>query len=70
MVDLIDLIRVVCKATESKKAQFHDEIKKRGWRGLRADSTLKVLGMLNGKMMELKSIQRSYMPKYQILKTQ
>ncbi|WP_272668654.1 MULTISPECIES: hypothetical protein [unclassified Providencia] len=49
MDDLIDLIRVVCKAAESKKAQFHDEIKKRGWRGLRADSTLKVLGMLNGE---------------------
>ncbi|HEM7186969.1 TPA: hypothetical protein U2I61_001427 [Providencia rettgeri] len=54
MDDLIDLIRVVCKATESKQAQFHDEIKKRGWRGLRADSTLKVLGMLNGEDDEVK----------------
>ena len=56
MDDLIDLIRVVCKATESKQAQFHDEIKKRGWRGLRADSTLKVLGMLNGEDDEVKKV--------------
>lgn len=33
MDDLIDLIRVVCKATESKQAQFHDEIKKEGGGG-------------------------------------
>ncbi|MBC8653170.1 hypothetical protein GQR86_07710, partial [Providencia vermicola] len=56
MDDLIDLIRVVCKATESKQAQFHDENKKkRGVEGvLRADSTLKVLGMLNGEDDEVK----------------
>lgn len=54
MDDLIDLIRVVCKATETKQAQFYDEINKGGWRGLKADSTLKVLGMLNGEDDEVK----------------